>query len=607
MWTINRRLGLIGLALAMPAFGDTFNVLVVDNAYDLKPEPFESPRLESASKEWLKYLDRVIYSPTPINLGLADVAFASETLGAANVRYLAPGDAHEAELGLDSRFSYTQSQLVALGADYVSSYYALNQGISIDSETSWDVNINRSEPSELYYVLAHELLHGLGFHSRLSVFGENDPLNGQWGRAVGAQPGIFDSFMRSSGDLVVDMTTNEERAEVFYNQDNVVFSGPVTSLYAQELLSFGASDGVQLNASSTYKNITLSHFSYAIDPDVLMEPSGDGAEMFVSFAVLADLGYGDMLDTQVRVHSVEADSAVFSVRSDTLQERDSIDNVILTIPAKDGLTVESFSENVSCAEVDGATKCDLGGFATNSDHLFRANFAGTPGIHTVIVDVEHRAPHVDAAPLNNFSKALIQVGENPIAGVILDPADVDEGTGRGVVIGNLTLDSTSDVGGSVLYSLVAGDGDTHNGNVELVGSEILTSASLDHENVPELSVRIRAILESGFSYEQSLLVAVNDTDSDGCFDNRVVFGGGFSRPAIPFVTSAYASTGVAGAGSIGSVLFWLFNAFSLGLVQRSTRLGRRWKQALVVVLTLSLFGCGGGGGGGSSLPPVASC
>ena len=595
----------LSLALALPVFADTFDVLVVDNPFDLNPEPFENPQLGAASEEWLKYLDRVIYSPTPINLGLSDVAFISETLGSAGVSYLAPGDAHEADLGLETRYSYTKSQLIALGAN-PSSFYGTAQDIIIDSETNWDVAVNRSEPSELYYVLAHEMLHGLGFGSRLSILGENDPLNGQWLGAAESQPSIFDSFMRSSGDLVVDMATNEERAEVFYNQDNVVFSGPVTNLYAQELLSFGASDGVQLNASATYQNITLSHFSYSIDPDVVMEPSGNGTEMFVSFAVLADMGYGDMLDTLLTTHSVQASNTVFSVRSETLQDRASLDSIILTIPATDGITVDSAQDGVNCTTLDSSVACSLdGSYATNADHLISIDFDGIPGIYDLMVDVEHRAPHVDANPLNNFLAVSVQVGVNPVTGVALDSSNIDEGTGADTLIGSLSVISSADFAGNVVYSLVQGEGDTHNGNIDLVDGQIVSSAVLDHENVSSLSIRVEALLDNGFSFQEQLSIAVNDTNVDGCFNNRVVMNDLRSPMLFPFVSTAYASSGAVTSSTIPAVI-WLLNLVALAAARRSKTLRGNWKIALVALLAISLVGCGGGGGG-SSVPPITSC
>ena len=55
--------------------------------------------------------------------------------------------------------------------------------------------------------------------------------------------------------------------------------------------------------------------------------------------MLSDMGYGDMLDTQVSVHSSANDSLVLVVKSETLQDRASIDSVVLTIPLVEGLTL----------------------------------------------------------------------------------------------------------------------------------------------------------------------------------------------------------------------------------------------------------------------------
>ena len=75
--------------------------------------------------------------------------------------------------------------------------------------------------------------------------------------------------------------------------------------------------------------------------------SVSGTEMFVSFAVLSDIGYGDMLDTLLTTHSIQASNIVFSVRSETLQDRTSLDSIILTIPATDGITVNSAQDGVN--------------------------------------------------------------------------------------------------------------------------------------------------------------------------------------------------------------------------------------------------------------------
>lgn len=574
----------------------TFEISIIDmvvneddNTFTYGPGTFESPELKAASLAWLDYLDRVVYSPKPIKLGLDDIAFTTETLGSGGPTLLAPGDAFEAALGLEIDYTYPQSLLVALGAEMDESR-GYDQSINIDSKTNWDLTIDRHNPSILFGVLAHELVHGLGFTSGLQT-------DGSWGGELN-QPSIFDSFIYSGGKRLVTMQSNAERKAVFYNEGNVVFSGPITNRYAAEILTAGGgADGVQLQASTTYEDITLSHFAHATEPELLMKSGsrdGQKEDLFVSFAVLADLGYGDMLDTQVTTHAQEAGTVVFAVRSETLQERASIDNVVLRIPVTEGLMVSSAQTGVNCVPVEGAVDCTLDAFNANVDQLVRIDFEGTDGGYPLLVDVEHRAFHVDADPLNNFLEITAEVGTNPLTGILLGAKTIDEGVASGTLIGNLSVSASEPIEGEVLYRLVKGEGDNDNGKVQVVEGQIISSATLDHEVASQLSIRVRASLANGFSYEDQFNLAVNDTKADGCFNHQVVMEDDFLPRSIPFVTSAYASTGGMVSNSVVTVLLWLFNMVALGFVRQSRRLGRRWKQALVVILALGLLSCGGG-------------
>lgn len=67
------------LLLSSIAGAKNFEVRVVKYSFDEVPEPFDDPALEAASLTWLGYLDRVIYSPTPIILTLSDIAFTDGT------------------------------------------------------------------------------------------------------------------------------------------------------------------------------------------------------------------------------------------------------------------------------------------------------------------------------------------------------------------------------------------------------------------------------------------------------------------------------------------------------------------------------------------------
>ena len=595
MQTWKKLLTALPLTLCVPvALAETFNIVVVDGIFSLNPEPFESAELETAALNWLKVLDRVIYSPEPLYLALADTALDDDYIALGTGIFPLPIEYPE-QFGLDSTLSLPDSLPIVLGADTPDNKTA-NVGIDLSPSWDWDVTVDREKPTELFYTLAHEVVHALGFTSGLADrYSEGDEDNGSFSRA----PFLFDKFIVSSGKALLDMTTNEERNAVFSNAGNVVFSGPVTNLYAASLLTFGGgAEGVQLNASTTYSEVTLSHFSSDIDPDVLMEPSGDGSEMFTSFAVLSDLGYGDMLDTQVALQSSSDDSLVLAVKSETLQSIDAIANIVLHVPAVEGLTLAPTSGAACAGQVGGALLCTVPSFDTNADHLIGFDASGVEGVHSITIDVEHRALHVDADPLNNFLDVEIQVGTNPITEIALSTNTVDEGSAAGAAIGDLSVTSSSSA--TVIYELVAGEGDSNNSDITLTNGQILTAATLDHERLDELTIRVRASMGNGFTFESPLTIAVNDTNTDGCLNNAVVMN---TFSPMPFGgTVAYASAGsTVSVSMMAPVMLWIFNLLGLGFVKRS-KLSRRWKLGLMAVLSLSLMACGGGGGGGVAAP-----
>jgi hypothetical protein len=398
------------------AMANTFQIQVVDG-YSANAGAFDSPELEAATLDWLSRLDRATYSPNPIRITVADIEFTDGTLGRAGRGYQGSNSNDEIteSVGLSAEYSHTHPVLIARGAPYRSESSLDEGNIYISSVEDWDTTVDIDNPSNLYEVLTHELVHVLGFGSNL-LRGELAD-NGSWGGGDRQRPGSFDSFIYSSGERLADMETNEERNEVFSNQDNVVFSGEITNLYAADIVTFGGgadADGVQLQASATYEEVTLSHFAYAVEPNLLMEPSGYAEDFFVSFAVLADLGYGDMLDTQVRVHSSDNDSLILAVSSETLQDRASIDSVVLTVPLVEGLALTPTTGDMSCTETEVAWVCALPSLTTNTDHLFGFDVvAAEDGDYTMQIDVEHQAAHVDAAPLNNFENVTITIDTSP--------------------------------------------------------------------------------------------------------------------------------------------------------------------------------------------------
>ena len=410
------------MVLSTLASAETLSIRVTEKVGSQELGAFDSPELEAATLQWLGYIDRVIYTPNPIRLDLTDTAFTDGTRGRAAVIYrTSNNDEREQGVGLSNDFFYAETLLVALGAPYRDSTQVMDTEIEISSTKDWDLGVDISQPTPLFQVIAHELVHGLGFSSgiRRGQFYEDG--------SIGARHRFFDSFIYSSGKRLIDMTSNEERNEVFTNQGKVVFSGEATNLYAAEIVTFGAGvvehchdshchsvDGVQLQASAISDEVSLSHWSKDIDPDLLMESGSNTDDYFVSFAVLSDMGYGDMLDTQVSIHSSANDSLVLAVKSETLQDRASIDSVVLTVPLVEGLALTPTTGDMSCTETEVAWVCALPELTTNTDHLFGFDVTAEDGDYTMQIDVEHQAAHVDAAPLNNFENVTITIDTSPV-------------------------------------------------------------------------------------------------------------------------------------------------------------------------------------------------
>ncbi len=79
--------------------------------------------------------------------------------------------------------------------------------------------------------------------------------------------------------------------------------------------------------------------------------------------------------------------------------------------------------------------------------------------------------------------------------ITLDPAVIEEGTVVGTVVGLLTIDGAPT---TLLYSLVAGEGDTHNHLFVVEGDAVLTATEVDYETLgADLTIRIAAADAAG--------------------------------------------------------------------------------------------------------------
>ncbi|HAG72235.1 MAG TPA: hypothetical protein DCL66_08540 [Gammaproteobacteria bacterium] len=264
----------------------------------------------------------------------------------------------------------------------------------------------------------------------------------------------------------------------------------------------GGAEGVQLQASAISDEVSLSHWSKEIDPDLLMESASNTDDYFVSFAVLSDMGYGDMLDTQVSVHSSANDSLLLAVKSETLQARASIDSVFLTIPVVEGLTLTPSTTDMTCDQTASAWVCELPELTTNTDHLFGFDVAAEDGEYSMQVDVEHRDYHVDGAPLNNFHNVALSFSS--ITNVTITGATVTTNKAAGDTVGTLAADHARDA--DVTFTLVDGAGD--NADFDVDGDKIITRGSLARTNNGTYSLSVVAS-DGTYSVESTVSVTVN--------------------------------------------------------------------------------------------------
>lgn len=138
-------------------------------------------------------------------------------------------------------------------------------------------------------------------------------------------------------------------------------------------------------------------------------------------------------------------------------------------------------------------------------------FFGTPGD-------EHVGPsnfdlNVSDGTLSNDYSFVIDVqnvNDDP-TGINLSSTSIDENSATGTVVGTITAtDLDNDSGDTHTYVLVSGEGDTDNENFEIVGSDLKTQASFDHESEGTRSVRIKATDASNSTFEQTLSLSITD-------------------------------------------------------------------------------------------------
>ena len=121
-----------------------------------------------------------------------------------------------------------------------------------------------------------------------------------------------------------------------------------------------------------------------------------------------------------------------------------------------------------------------------------------------------------AAAMDEMADEIAPIGgaippASPPTAIMLDNNEVAEDAAGGALIGLLTAQDT-DQNEMHLFTLVAGDGDTDNGLVAIVGNQLQLFGALDFETQPELSIRVQARDSRGELFAQRLTLLVTDAN-----------------------------------------------------------------------------------------------
>lgn len=135
---------------------------------------------------------------------------------------------------------------------------------------------------DLYSTVLHELGHGLGFVSFVDVGNGVDPATGEFNSGF---PAIFDRFIfDTEANMPWTSMNDTQRLASMSNDPNLVWNGANVTNDAGDFINSGFNSGlVRLFAPvSVQPGSSVSHFTTAATPDVLMEP------------ILGDLGFSQV-------------------------------------------------------------------------------------------------------------------------------------------------------------------------------------------------------------------------------------------------------------------------------------------------------------------------
>ncbi|MBN2712279.1 MAG: DUF4347 domain-containing protein, partial [Planctomycetes bacterium] len=129
----------------------------------------------------------------------------------------------------------------------------------------------------------------------------------------------------------------------------------------------------------------------------------------------------------------------------------------------------------------------------------------------------------DAAPSVDISLTIVPSNDAP-TNVALSASSVNENQAVGTVVATLSA-TDPDSADSHTYSLVAGTGDTNNGDFTIVGNELRTAAGFDYESATSKAIRIQVSDGNGGTFAKEFTININninDAPTDIALDSSSV-------------------------------------------------------------------------------------
>ena len=254
-------------------------------------------------------------------------------------------------------------------------------------------------------------------------------------------------------------------------------------------------------------------------------------------------------------------ATAITLDNNTLVENASTGTIVGMLATADVDTGDTHTYTVVAGEGD----TDNGSFVIDGDLLKSAtsfNFE-TKSTFSIRIQSTGSDGEILTAP---FSITILDANDAPTA-ITLDSQSVDENEAISVTVGSLDT-SDEDSANVHIYTLVAGDGDTGNGNFVIDGNQLKTAASFNFETQSSYSVRVRSDDGSGeanATLEATFVIQVNDRnespsalalDASTVTENAAIGTAvGTLTTVDPDASDTYTYTLVAGSGSTDNASF----------------------------------------------------